>query len=82
MAQNSEVYWVSHRDAQGNLLCCPASLENEGEEARFKEWGTDFLFTDELSAIQGTVADPESLSEVPEDLVESDEVNETQHEMI
>jgi hypothetical protein len=76
--EGEEVYWVSCRDQQGQLLSTAATLVEEGSsKCVFKEYGTGVEFEANMEDITGNVADPRDLDKVPEDLVETDEVGET-----
>ena len=73
-----DLFWVCARNADGTITTGPCALvSDEGEEAMFKEHGTGVTFQASMDSIVGSVSNPQHVDEVPDDLVESDEVSET-----
>ena len=72
-----ELYWVCHRAADGSVTAGPCALvSDEGEMVTFREHG-GATFTAPMDSIVGSVSNPQDIDNVPDDLVESDEVSET-----
>ncbi len=73
-----DLFWVCARKPDGSVTTGPCSLvSDEGEMATFKEHGTRATFQASMDSIVGSVSNPHDIDNVPDDLVESDEVSET-----